>query len=565
MIIRSLAASLTAAFVAAPALAATPVDVYRLSPVVENGKVTALSVTITLPADADGETRLKVPDEWAGGKDLGRFIKDPVVTGGTLSIPDPKTWVVQSKPGARLTVRYRVVSAYEGRPKPKPNYSHPTVGPDGFYVVGHTIFPKLEGRGDDLARFVWAPKGSGLKLATDLGPLRKKPGKLSEIRSSIQLAGKDLRVLTRRVAGAPLRVAIRGTFDFTDEDFADMAARAVGAGHAFWGEKAEPYLITLHDLDAEERQNLKRGTELGDAFATVATHNAALDGFGVFLTHEYFHHWNPGRVGGLADGPAQVAGYWFSEGFTEFYARRLALRSGLIDLEGFVADWNKALEVYSFSPVRTAPNADIVARFWSSPEVQDLPYQRGALFAAWLQQRLKEKGGLDPVMLAMRDRTDGQKDSAAWGGSAASLLPGILQTRTGTDLTPEIERHIVRGEGIVLPSETFGGCLSIETSTRAAYDAGFDLSETRRTRIVTGVAPDGPAYAAGIRNGMEYLGRERGEYGDSSKEAGFAVRESGPVRVIRYMPTGTITLQRIVMPKDLTPEARAACVKAVAG
>lgn len=68
MIIKALAASLVAALFAAPALAATPIHVYQLAPVVERGKVIALSVTLTLPADADGETRLRVPSSAARRK-----------------------------------------------------------------------------------------------------------------------------------------------------------------------------------------------------------------------------------------------------------------------------------------------------------------------------------------------------------------------------------------------------------------------------------------------------------------------------------------------------------------
>ncbi|WP_236634290.1 M61 family peptidase [Caulobacter sp. X] len=569
MIRRSLAAALAALF-AAPALAATPkpsVNVYRVAPVIEDGKVSALAMTVSLTADADGETRLDLPDDWGGGERLWRFIKDPVVIGGRLSTPDERTWIVRSKARAPLTVRYRVVSAYEGPPPVDSiTYAQPIIGPDGFYVVGHTVFVRPKDRDRDRVRFVWAPGTSGLTLASDLERLEKTPGKMDDLGDSVMIASKDLRILTRDAVGAPARLAVRGSFGFTDDDFVDMTARIIRAVRGFWGDKGEPFLVTLMAQDAPKGWRSMRGSGLGDAFAVISTREQPLEDYRIFLTHEYFHTWNSSQVGGLADGPDEPAGYWFSEGFTDYYARRLALRSGLISLEAFAADWNAALEAYGTSPARSTPNAEIAKRFWGDKFVHKLPYQRGALFAALMDAQFKDRGGLDAIMRAMRDDAKG-RDPAAWGHTAATLFPRVVKARTGVDVAPQIKRYITEGEPIVLSPGVFGGCLSVETRTRASFDPGFDLDETRRTRIVSGVIPDGPAYAAGLRDGMKYMGRDRGVDGDGSIEAGYAVRDGGPTRVIRYMPAGkgTVTVQRVMVPAALTPEARAACAKAVAG
>lgn len=575
MIRKSLAAAAAALF-AAPALAATPpkppVDVYRVSPVVENGKVTALSVTITLPADVDGETRLNLPEAWGGGEKLWRFLKDPVVTGGALSTPDEKTWVIRSKPRAPLTVSYRVVSAYDGVPPvDSPTYAQPIVGPDGFYVVGHTIFVRPEQRDRDAARFVWAPEGSDLKFASDLERLEKTPGRLNDIGESVLIASKDLRVLTRDVAGAPVRLAVRGGFGFSDDAFVDMTASVVRTVRGFWGDRGEPFLITLMPYDlpkgAPEGARSRRGSGLGDAFAVISTREPTLEYYPIFLTHEFFHTWNSSRVGGLADGPDEPLGYWFSEGFTDYYARRLALRGGLISLEAFVADWNQALTAYATSPVRNAPNAEIPARFWRDKDVQKLPYQRGALVAVMINQRLKPQGGLDPLMLAMRDHAKG-RNPAEWDHSAANLLPRVVKGRTEVDLAPDLDRWIRKGETVALTPDAFGGCLAVETITQPVFDRGFDADASRARGVITGVAPDGPAYAAGLRDGMKRLGAKGGKFGDSSVEIEYLVSDAdGAQRSIRFKPEGKtmLSFQRVVMPANLTPEARAACVKAVAG
>ncbi|WP_454761438.1 M61 family metallopeptidase [Caulobacter segnis] len=492
MIIKTLAAGLAAALVSAPAWAATPIDAYRLSPVVENGKVTALAITLTLPADADGETRLKLPDAWGGGEKLWRFVKDPVVTGGTLSAPDEKTWVVRSKPGAPLTVRYRVISAYDGEPPvDSVNYGQPIVGPDGFYVIGHTVFVRPEGRDGDRARFTWDQAGSDLVFASDLEPLIKAPGKLDDLSASVAIAYKDLTILEREAAGAPLRLAARGTFAFTPAAFADMAAHTIADSRAFWGDAKEPFLITLSDLNAPKGWTSFRGTGLGDAFAVISTRNVPLDQYKLFLAHEYFHTWNSNRLGGSQDGPQEPAGYWFSEGFTDYYARRLSLRSGFVSLEAFVKDWNEALQAYGLSPFRAAPNATIVARFWSDRTLQKLPYHRGALFAVLMEAQLKAKGGLDPVMLAMRDYAKG-RDRAEWNFAAANLFPRIAKARTGIDVTSELDRYVTRGMPIALAPDAFGGCLTVERVTRPKFDRGFDGDASQKTGVITGVLSTAP-------------------------------------------------------------------------
>ncbi len=567
MTLRILLAALTV-LVPPTTLAAAPVDTYRLSPVVESGKVTALSVTLTLPADADGETRLALPNAWGGGEKLWRLVKDFTVEGGTVSAPSDDIRVIASKSRAPLTIRYRVVGAYEGEPPvDSPGYAQPIGGPDGFYVVGHTIFATPEGRDDDAVRFVWDPGGSALRFASDLEHLRETPGTVADLADSVAIAYPDLRVLERPAAGAPLRVAVRGAFPFSDEAFADTAAEAIGAARTFWGDGREPFLITLASLNGPPGWRSRRGSGLGDAFALIATREGSLDEYRLFLAHEYFHSWNSKRIGGLKTGPDEPLGYWFSEGFTDYYARRLMLRAGHVDLEAFAEAWNTVLEAYALSPARAAPNAEIAARFWRDGAMQKLPYHRGALIALLMENRLKASGGLDPVMLAMRDHADGKDDRSEWGETAAALFPRVVLQKIGIDVTADLARHAERGEPITLPADAFGGCLTVETIARPIYRLGFDGAATGKSKIITGVDPEGPAYAAALRDGMTYLGRTTGKPGDGSVETGFMIEDAASKREIRYLPAGKtkVEIQRIVVPASLEPEARAACVKAVAG
>ncbi|MCJ7617326.1 MAG: hypothetical protein MUO43_12405 [Desulfobacterales bacterium] len=62
------------------------------------------------------------------------------------------------------------------------------------------------------------------------------------------------------------------------------------------------------------------------------------------FAHELFHTWNTGKLG-VRQNPEQLI-YWFSEGFTGYYARLLLLRAGLITIEEYVSDYNDKLIRY---------------------------------------------------------------------------------------------------------------------------------------------------------------------------------------------------------------------------
>jgi predicted metalloprotease with PDZ domain len=67
--------------------------------------------------------------------------------------------------------------------------------------------------------------------------------------------------------------------------------------------------------------------------------------------------------------------------------------------------------------------------------------------------------------------------------------------------------------------------------------------------LITGVDAEGPAYRAGIRNGMRLLRRESGKIGDSTVEIAYRIADQSGERVVRYMPAGAreFDVQKIVL------------------
>ena len=222
MIFRILAAAAALAVAGGNACAqsASPVE-YTLSPVMEDGALTALSVEIRFAGDDDGETVLHLPGEWAGTDSLWTLVGDLRVEGATSVRADGGARVIAHAPGAALAARYRVRSGYAAEPAFSYHKALPIILPGWFFFHGEGVFAMPDGRADAPATFAWRGFPAEWKMASDLDHLAgARPGTANDVVQSAAIGAPDLAVLTREVGGAPLRVAIRGEWDFTPEAFA---------------------------------------------------------------------------------------------------------------------------------------------------------------------------------------------------------------------------------------------------------------------------------------------------------------------------------------------------------
>jgi predicted metalloprotease with PDZ domain len=539
---------------------------YTVSPEIRDGRLTALDVTLALRAGPDGRAELELPAGAAGAADLWRNVRDLTVEGArSVAEPSPAVRLIQAEPGAPLTVRYRVVSAYDHDPDIRELETYkPLIRPTRFWIYGEALFvhPKDSGQ---RASFRWAGAPAGFGFASDLEHAAGRPMPFDDLLQSVLVGGPDLTIYPLSLGGTPVRVAVIGHFDFPSQAFVDMVAKVIAGERAFWGGREGPFLVALAPLTAVPNHMSARGEGRGDAFAIQGGSNAPLDMLKAVLAHEYFHTWNPVRLGGIHDGDAERADYWFSEGFTDFYARRLALRSGVFSLDEFVADWNAMLREYAASPVRAAPNARVVADFWKDRDVEKLPYRRGSILAAMWDRELRARPdgriGMDDVVKAMRVR------SAALGARGPKSPDLFVETiRTfGLDVRGDVAKFVETGAPAMLPADAFGGCLTVSTRLAPVFERGYEVETKDGVRLLAKVASHGPAYAAGLRDGMIVRGIS-GYPGDPTRPWRVSVSEGGQERAVSFLPAGKGSLiqQQLELPKVLTPAAKAACAQAVA-
>lgn len=546
-----------------------PVVGYVLSPVFEGEALTAVAVEVRFTGEQDGETRVRLPDAWAGEKELWKHVSAITADGGTVETQSPGVLSIKHRPHARIVLRYRVTSGYDGDP-PAGNPYRPIIRSTWFHLLGEATFAEPEDQEQRRATFAWKDWPKAWTLASDLDHGRMgRPLHVGDVIESVSVGGPDLKVVTRPISGGVARIAVLGTWSFQPEQYADSVAAILDAQRVFWGDAKDPFFVSLIPTRGMAGGLSIGGTGRADGFATFATGNADLKALRYLIGHEHIHSWIPRRVGRMPKPGAQD--YWFSEGFTEFYTYRTLLRAGVWSLEDFAESANESLTAYDVSPVRTEPNSRVVKDFWNDEAVGKLPYQRGMLLAfLWDDKVRRATNGaknLDDVLFLMRDRMT----AARTAEEAAFVRPGFIQAMkdvAGLDIAPDIERYVEKGEPIVLPGGLFGDCATLTVEQRRVFERGWDPEATAQANgVVAGLKPDSPAHAAGLRDGMKIVRRAAGTVGDARVEYALVVLDQGVEKTFRFKPEGkaAYTAREIVVAPGLDAAARKACSVSLGG
>lgn len=470
----------------AAAGAAQPVDAvsYQVEPVVGAAGLAGVDVSLSFRGDADGRTDVWLPQSWAGTQNLDRAIGEVRIEGARLNRRGARLRLRHAR-GGWIRLTYRIRQDFAGPPVAGRDRPYrPSTQADGFTLIGRTAFARVAGRADRPVRFAWGRGAHGWETASDLDRSLGHDLDFEQLADSVLVGGRDVRLIERETGEHRVRLAVRGAWAFSDAELADRYVQIIAASEQIWAEPAAGYFLALTPMlpGPTATPRAQTGLGLGDGLAVWLTPGQSLDDATHVLAHEQQHAWLPDRLGGLAEGPREVLDFWFSEGFTDFYALRTELRLGLITPEAMIAAFDAALERQARTPARL-DNAAVARAFFSDPVAAGVPYHRGLLLALMLDDRLDGRTGgrtgLDAVMRAMQR---GQ-------GTAPERLLTVYAELGGEDLRPILFEHVDRGAPIRLVPELFGGCLAVvETGLRQRLVPGPALADDRRSACVARLA-----------------------------------------------------------------------------
>jgi predicted metalloprotease with PDZ domain len=507
---------------------------------------------VSVPGSPTGETTLEVSENWGGVSAGGQDITDVTATDASgaplaMSRPAPYQVVVQHAPGATFALNY-AFPVNNNQDQTDPGESRrPLMNAHLFRAVGHLGLMVPTFISDEVPCTIhlgWDGfDAAGWRTVSSWGAGtsdRTITTTLFEFTDGLFLAG-DFRLITRDIQGYPLTITVAGDdWDFTPEAFADACEYIVEHERLFFDDIAhEFYWISLVPVGPVDQPGRNiGGSGLTHCFSLSIAPNTAFtpeDGSAspiiTLLAHEMFHEWNGKLI--RREDPEQLV-YWFSEGFTDFYARRLCYRGGLIDETQYAQSVTTTVQRYSTNPFRDAPNTRIREDFWNDRDVQKLPYYRGDIVAMLLDGAIRRESGgaksLDDVMRRVAD-------NARAGGiiTTDNLFETFSQFADAA--TIDTLRNMVEHGGLPALDGLLAPCLVLEPTAVDMFDPGFDLEPSMQEKTVVGVRPGSPAAQAGLEDGMT-LKKWSVRRGDTTQPVTLTVVVDGTERDISFYPRG---------------------------
>lgn len=441
--------------------------------------VAGLAVSVSFNGDPDGETILS-NQRCCGIADVRAVIKDVRVQSESDPLPADRTsagWVVRHEPSELLTVTYRLPATGPMTiDSGTADQVKPIVGDDFFHLMGSTALLLPRGRPqEEMVVFSLSAKGitGSEAFVSSFGPGDIETPLIvprGQITRALYLGGRislDLIETSEGVVGIAHSAMDRG---FQAGEMHDDALKIIESERKFFRVGQPWYLVSVHGGERISPDvNVGGGMGLTDSFAMFVRSDLDFsdaehrEHFRWVLAHEYFHHWIglTLRIAPLEGSTRDDASnYWFTEGFTEFFAMRLLTRQGLQTPERSLEVMNHKLARYATNSKRNLGAREVGALFWSDHDAQQIPYLRGYLAAWFIEMELPSNAGARPYLdTLIRDLV-----GRALRDPALRVDTDFLVDYLGSGLSPSafetLRDFIVDGGAAPFSGDSFAPCLA---------------------------------------------------------------------------------------------------------
>lgn len=313
-----------------------------------------------------------------------------------------------------------------------------------------------------------------------------------ELLHAIYVAGK-IRKYNVGTDSQPIILSLYGGFDIEDQIITSDLREIINSQRAFFNDFDFPYYaISLIEGDNPRSMG---GTRLSGSFTAFLPRGMHKNDYYILFAHEHLHNWIGGKIRKNKD---EELNYWWTEGFTDFYSRLIALRSKGIDRKTFIDEINQFLRAYYLSPVNQESNLRIQKDFWNDYAIEKLPYYRGLVFALYLNNLLQKEipdTSLDNIMHDLFKVANEQQFSS-------SLFKDIVHKYINNGIENEMMNFIEKGNIISLE----GINLPIEKLSVGRYYLGFNRDILIKDQSIQEIDIKSNAYKAGLRSGQKVIG-----------------------------------------------------------
>ena len=353
----------------------------------------------------------------------------------------------------------------------------------------------------------------------------------------------NFKTLSFEVKGVPHRIVIDGEGNYDPERMRSDVKKIVEAEVALMGGEIpyNDYTFILH-LRANAGGGLEHlnstalgyprfgfGPERGEGVSSAAPSaqpQRTYRGFLNLVSHEFFHLWNVKRIRPDALGPFDYTKenytklLWVAEGITDYYARLVLRRAGLVTDKEFLRENAAAIQELQKLPGRHVQSAeessfDAWIKYYRQDEnsinSQVSYYDKGAILGLLLDLEIRKHSNgarsLDDVMRYLyveffkkgRNYTpqDFQKAAELMAGSSLEpFFAGYVRGREELDYNAALA-----AAGLRLDTQ---GALDPSSPSDKAY-LGADLAQEQDRLMVRRVYAGSPAYEQGLNAGDEIV------------------------------------------------------------
>ncbi|WP_157517983.1 M1 family aminopeptidase [Flagellimonas lutaonensis] len=515
---------------------------YMVSPLFENS-APKLLVQMRFAADSSGKTILEFNDQVWGEKNLHDVVESTKLLNAIGEIEQNRDsgWFLIKHPKDLDSIRFEYVLKQDfDHPISTREVYRPIIQPAYFHVFSHNLFmvPKMEKDTVDIS-ISWRGFSEKDVIHNSFGSQQREQlleNVLWEEFGNAIFVGGDFRVHKDEIKGNAISLATRGEWiPFQEDSVMHVLKQTLQCQRDFWNDHSQEYFTVTMQPFPQENGSSFQGTGLTNSFATSISNNefADIEQLVYLFNHELMHNW----IGHTIKNDNEEEQYWFSEGFTEYYAFKNIAKNNINGLGAsyFIDSMNKTIRNLFSSPVFEAPNSEInYDNFWGNREYSKLPYYRGALFAFILDQKIQKqtdnRQSLDDVMRQiLKDATKkGQK-------LTHDYFLQVMGKYLGKDFNTFFEIHIVQGRPLPLADFFDELGLDFERETQL-FEMGFELSDDRKE--VVSVIKGSNAEKAGLIAGDRLYSRSI-HYGNVAKPIELGVLRNGNEIDISFYPVKT--------------------------
>ena len=395
----------------------------------------------------------------------------------------------------------------------------------GVSGVGQALMITPEVKGDYRIALKWdvsamGPCVEGVSSWGD-GDVMVPAGPLGQLTRGVYMAGP----LQRETHGAFSAVWITGEPSFDPRPSMKWTADLHKFMSGYFKDKSEPPYRVFMRFNP---MNAGGGAALTHSFLVTYGKGVTGESFKAILGHEMTHTWTA----------AEAVGKWYSEGNAVFYQAMIPWKAGLFTTDQYLQDINETAYRYFTNALRDAPDSEIVPRFWEDTRIRVLPYDRGAMYFAVLNGKIRRasdgKRRVDDLILVMMQRAKDRQPVTE------EVWVDLVRKELGEEGVA-VHKSMMAG-GLMLPeSGDFGSCFRRATTKMRQFDLGFDnASIVSNPKVIKGLKPGSEAEKAGLRNGdvLTYGVALDSVQGDIDRLFEVQVTRDGKTFPLSYKPRG---------------------------